>query len=257
MSKLHEVLAVESELAGVAKNVRDEAVTTFIKKEHMFKGGVRRLTMFAEGRKSEEAAGAQDMAVTESAMPKLQYVLQAQVKYWDAVLQKEEANQRAKSDLVIELEDGSSVTLAKDVPATFLLGLEAKLTSLRPVIEAIPTLPAGINWEPDTTQVLPGVFKRVPDVVTDKTEKIIKPFVLSPATDKHPAQVEKLSVDQVIGRFTQTEFCSGLSPHAKSVLLGRLDTLLRGVKAARQRANCEEVKNLGIGKALVDFLQGK
>lgn len=254
MSKLHEVLAVESELAGVAKNVRDEAVTTFTKKEHMFKGAVRRLTMFAQERKQEEDAAAQDMAITESAMSKLEYVFGQQVRYLDCVLQKEEANQRARADLVIEESDGSTFVLAESVPATFLLGLESKLSMLRPVIEAVPTLPAGVNWVIDETQTLPGVYKRVPDAMTDKTEKIIKPFVLVPATDKHPAQVEKLSADIVIGRFTQTDFHSGLTPHAKSVLLGRLDQLLRAVKAARQRANCTETADIHVGKKLVDFL---
>jgi hypothetical protein len=119
MSKLHEVLAVESELANKDKLIRDETVVSFTKKENLFKGAVRRLEMLVETRKQEEAAGAQELAVTESVMPKLEYTFATFAKYLDAVLQKEEANQRAFADIVINNDDGSQPTLMSKVPATF------------------------------------------------------------------------------------------------------------------------------------------
>lgn len=255
--KLHEALAVESELANKDKLIRAETTVSFEKKENLFKGKVRRLEMFSETRKQEEAAGAEEMAVTESVMPKLEYTFGAFAQYLDVVLQKEEANQRASSDLVIVDDDGAEIVLMHKVPATFLLGLESKLAAIRPVLLVAPTLPPGINWVPDTQQPLKGVYRRIPDVITDKTEKSMKPVVLAAATDKHPAQVEKVIYDAIIGRFTVTEWSSAITPHDKSKLLERLDRLISAVKQARQRANCAEISDLHIGKNIVDFILGK
>lgn len=67
---------------------------------------------------------------------KLDYMLnQHIVPYLDAVLQKERANQDAKADIVVD-----GIVLAKDVPATFLLGLEEKLKRVHEVLDKIPTL---------------------------------------------------------------------------------------------------------------------
>lgn len=254
--KLHEVLAVEGELQGVFKNIVAETTTSFEKKPHLYQGSIKTLTMVDDTRKHEEASGSQVVNVTDTVPAKLEYTWASVIRYLDCVLQKEEANQRAVADLVVEA-DGESVTLAAAVPATYLLGLETKLALLRPMLLAIPTLPPGGQWVPDEAQEKPGIYRRTQVDVSDKTEKTVKPITLAPATDKHPAQVQVLNVDVAIGHYATQYFHAGMTPHDKSVLLGRLDDLTRAVKQARQRANCTETRDLHIGKAVVDFLMRK
>ena len=112
------------------------------------------------------------------------------------------------------------------------------------------------TYEPKAQdQSKPGVYKKVQIDVKDRTEKTIRPVILAPATDKHPAQVQVLNVDAAIGVYRTQYRHGGLSPHDKSVLLGKFDRLLAAVKKARQRANCAEVNRaMRIGQVLVDFL---
>lgn len=252
--KLHEVLAVESELQGAFKKIVDETQVTFDKKANLFQGMVKTLRMVDDTRKHEEESGSQIVAVTDTVPSKLDYTFKTVVQYLDAVLQKEEANQRAKADIIVVNDDGTTTTLATGVPATYLLGLETKLAALRPMLNAIPTLPPGRTWLLDEGNGKPGTYKTAQLDVTDKTEKAIKPVTLSPATDKHPAQVQVLNVDQVIGHYHTQYFNAGLTPLDKSVMLGKLDRLIAAVKQARQRANCVETNNLHIGQGIVDFL---
>ena len=248
MGKLHEVLAVEGELAGVFKKTLDEAKVTFDKKANLFEGRDQRVEMRDEHRKMEEGTTHQE--ITETVPSKLAYVSQHVVNFLDCNLQKESANQRAVADLV--LEDGT--VLGQGLPATYLLGLETKLKSVREMLDAIPTLPPGFTWTADTGAKLPGVFRRNEVEERVRTEKIIKPVVLAPPTDKHPAQVEKISVDDPIGKVTTVHFSGMISPHDKSVLLGRCDALLRAVKQARQRANGVEVPEAKVGGRLMNFI---
>lgn len=254
MSKLHEILAVEGEAQGEFKKIIAETQTSFEKKANLYMGQDTTLSMFAEERKKEEEQGTQVVAITDTIPSKLAYTFGAVTRYLDVVLQKEEANQRACADLVVETENGDEITLATSLPATFLLGLESKLAALRPMLDAIPTLPPGGTWVLDDQAKLPGVYKKVQIDVKDRTEKTIRPVILAPATDKHPAQVQVLNVDAAIGVYRTQYRHGGLSPHDKSVLLGKFDRLLSAVKKARQRANCVEVKKLNIGQVLVDFL---
>jgi hypothetical protein len=171
----------------------------------------------------------------------------------DIYLRKEEANQRAKADVMI----GDEV-LAKDVPATVLLGLETKLAALRAVYEAIPTLMPGPTWVRDTDAKLPGVWRSVHPDQRVKTRKTIEPVVLVAATREHPAQVEKVSVDKPIGKITIQTLSGMTTSAAKSETLGRLDRLIGAVKKARQRANGVEVnKALRIGDALMGYVNGE
>ncbi len=173
-------------------------------------------------------------------------------RYIDIYLRKEEANQRAKADIVV----GDEV-LAKDVPATVLLGLETKLAALRGVYDAIPTLMAGPTWEEDLTHRLPGVWKSVHPDMRVKTRKTLGPVVLVQATKEHPAQVEKISVDKPVGRITIQTLSGMTTSAAKSEMLGRLDRLISAVKQARQRANGVEVnKALKIGDVLMAYING-
>lgn len=246
--KLHEILAVEGDLAGKSEKVRDETVTTFTKRKEHFEGRVKRLRMFDEGDKQLEEAGAEYKEMVTTVGEKLKYLQGSFVKYWDAVLQKEATNQEAKADLVV---DGSII--AEKLPATFLLGMENKLKELRAVYDCVPTWTPGVKWVAAAGE-RPGVYRMEPDELALKTKKMAKSTVLYDATKEHPAQIEKWFEDVPIGEFVLTRTTGALSPAEKSALLGRVDTLIRAVKKARQRANATDVVKMNVGKKLFDFI---
>lgn len=247
MAKLHEVLAVEGDLEGQYKRVVEEAEATFGKPER-FIGYTRTLQMFDDARKHEEEAGYEHREITTTVKDKLDYVAVAISRYLDAFAQKESTNQVAQADIVV---DGQVFMAA--VPATVLLGLETKLKTIRGMCEKIPTLSPGVQWARDET-LGKDVWVTAELETALKTEKTLKPFILYEATDKHPAQVKELSDTTNIGIYRKQYVSGMLSPAEKSRLLGRVDTLIRAVKTARQRANNTEVVKKDIGKAIMAFI---
>lgn len=248
MSKLHEVLAVEADLQGTAEKVRTECVTTFTKKANLFGGGNRVLKMFSEDRKNEEDGGRVDAPLNTTVDDKLRYIIDSQIKYFDCLAQKEATNQVAKADLVV-----GNVTLAKDVPATLLLGLESRLKAVRGVFETIPTLDPNVNWV-EAPEQGEGIWKSAEPEVTRREEKVMKPVVLYAATDKHPAQVKESVENQTVGLYYTMKFSGMITPAKKSNYLERIDTLIQAVKQARQRANSTEVVKTTIGDQLFDYI---
>lgn len=248
MGKLHELLAVEGDLASVAEKVTDEAVNTFSKKQEHFVGQVRTLTMFDEARSGENVTDEKPLVTTVGA--KLDYVAKQVIPYFDAVLQKDVTNQSAIADLVV-----NGKTLAKDLPATFLLGMEARLKKLRKVYETIPTLNPGIHFVKDEAAG-EGVYRQENPSTNMRTEKTIKHKVLYDATKEHPAQIERWNEDVPIGRIETAHTSGMVSPAEKSRLLGNVDTLLRAVKKARQRANTVDAATTKVASAMFDYIHG-
>lgn len=248
MPKLHEVLAVESGLQAAAKKINDETIKTFGKKDEHFVETVTQLRHFAE----EDSKLDQDdsKAMVTTVFDKLLYFVQPNVRALDAYLQKEATNQTASADIVV-----AGKVIAADVPATVLLGLETKLTELRLVYDAIPTLAPGPTWLPDENKRKQGgVYRSTHPDVTFRTRKTVKPIIMAPATEHHQAQVQAVSEDVPIAKITKQHWSGMISSGQKSDLLERLDTLLRAVKRARQRANATDVVDRKIGKELFAFL---
>lgn len=249
MSYLHEVLAVEKDLESVSLKVQEEAIVTFTKKTEHFLGNNKRLEMFDEGRRKEEAGFKEEKQIVTTVDDKLDYVGQAFIKYIDAMAQKESTNQHANSDVVTP----SGFVLLQDIPATLLLALEGRLAKLRLVYETIPTLQPGINWAEDTS-IGKGVFKASNDEIRHKTEKVLESKIIVAPTEKHPAQVEKWTEDRPVGQYVNTRWSAMITPARKSQLIGRIDLLIGMVKQARMRANTAPVVGGNIGKTLLSFI---
>jgi len=244
MSKLHELLAVENDLEKVTNKLVAESSRTF-GKENLFSASVRRLKHFDE---AESVSDTEDeVALTTTVDDNLDYLVEPIARYWDAVLQKESTNQTAKADLVV-----GDVTLGKDIPATFLLGMEKKLNKLRELYESIPTLAPGINWTLDASQG-ENIFK-ADDTIQFKTKKDIEFRTAAPATDKHPAQVVQLETTVNVGKYTLTKWSGMVSPFEKAERLERFDAMITAVKKARMRANNVDVVDSHIGQSILDFI---
>ena len=248
MSKLFELLTVEPDLQGTYKKILDEAKGTFSKKEGLFTGSIRKLDLF-DSSAPETPIERQELTTTVN--DKLDYMFDPVIQYFDALLQKEDANQRASAPLKV-----GDIVFADRLPATYLLGMESKLKELRQVFDEIPTLAPGISWEKDE-EIGKNVYKtKFPDEKF-KTAKVFRHQVLYQATDKHPAQIEKWEDTENVGKYVTTKWSGMISPSEKSEMLSRIDILLRAVKKARQQANTEEVNtSLSIGERISNYILG-
>ena len=245
MAKLHELLAVEGDLEGTYRKILEETKVTFTKKAEHFMGFIRTLRLFDE----EATPLAPDYKELDSTVDaKLDYQKAHIIRYLDAVLQKEMTNTTAKADLIV---DGK--TIVKELPATFLLGLETKLKHVRDVYSTIPTLQPGVKWEKDENRGK-GVYATANPEETYQTEKIIDSVVLYKHTKEHPAQIKEVSKTIKTGKYTKIVWSGMLSPAEKSILLGKIDKLIRAAKQARQRANTTPVIKATVAKELFNFI---
>lgn len=242
MGKLHEVLAVETDLKATADKLLKETLNTFKSKEGHFEATEVRFHPLKEDG-INEAPEVKPMVDTIAG--KIAYTTKNYAKYVDAVFQKEATNQIAKADLL--LDDGQ--VLAKDVPATVLLGLESKLKEVRAMYEQVPTLAPGEDWKKDEQS---GHFKAVSERV--RTMKEQTPVVTYEATKEHPAQVVMMTKDVRVGRVVTTKQSSLLTSADKATLLGRVDALIQATKKARMRANNVDVKAGTIGETIFSFI---
>lgn len=247
MAKAHELLAVEGDLSQTATMMLAEATATFAKKPDHFKGHTRSLNYFDETRSKENVTETKVLVTTVD--QKLDHVLTHLGAYYDAMLQKEATNQTAIADLIVNGKE-----IGKGLPATFLLGMETRLKSLREVVQAIPTLDPATSWEKDENTGK-GVYVSPPQTEF-KTEKKLEYATLAPATERHPAQVKDWTIDVRVARL-ETIHRSGMwSVARKAEVLDRIDTLMHGIKQARQRANLAEVVKVQIASNLFKAIFG-
>ncbi|RLI66884.1 MAG: hypothetical protein DRO67_00490 [Candidatus Asgardarchaeum californiense] len=254
-AKLHQLLAVESDLEGKYKRVCEESKKVF-NKPAMFMGYHRSLVSFLEDDPIEYPDENQAMATTVE--DRVNYTGESIASYLDALYQKEATNQNAKADLVVD-----GVTIGTNLPATFLLALESRLKYIRSVYETIPTLPAGVEWKPSEDKG-EGVWDMVHPEEKLKTKMTFKSKVLVEAQfppegrsgQSLPAQIEKWEEQVPVGKFVKNVWCSMITSHEKAEVLGRIDKLIQAVKRQRQQANTEPVVKGNVGAAIVNFING-
>jgi hypothetical protein len=248
MAKLHELLAVDSNLKVQADKTRTELRKTFETKRHLFAEKKIVTTPLAEGgQQSTEVQSEIQTTVTKE----LEWFGGHMAKAIDVSFQIGVANQAAKADIV--LEDGT--VLLKDVPATVLLELEKRVKEMMDLIQAIPTLDPAKGFAEDTARG--KGFYRARDISKTRTQKVQKPLVLYPATPEHPAQTQLVSVDEPVAKLEEQEWSSCITVAAKGDIYDRAEAVLRAVKKARSRANDIAVDtNAKIGAAITKAVFG-
>lgn len=248
MGKLHELLAVEDSLAVTFKKVAEEAKDTFVKKDNLFQGrSIRQESKLDQKdiKYVEFPDTTENIPVAETVVGKLQYVAEHASKYFDAVAQKDASNRNATGSVVIE-----GKTILTDIPAVTLLFLENKLKLIREVIESAKNLDPAKIWASSPTQ---HVFM-APETSKPVKDSIEEYIITAPATDKHAAQTAKVVRQPIVAVKHSTEFSGLISSHEKSLLLGRVDTLITAIKQARQRANTAETVDVKVAKQLFNFI---
>lgn len=249
---LHELLAVEQERKGEADKARRNTQEQFTRKTSHFTGIRRTFRPFSVDEDKGEVPGERLEAETRlvTTVPEtIEEALKALRRALDVSYQIDEANTRARANLVIDDE-----VLAEDVPATFLLQLEKRLRHVRDLFEQIPTRDPVKLWQLDTGADKSHVFRAEP-VVTIRKKRERKYNVMYEATKEHPAQIDIVEVDEPVGEIRSYEWSGMLSPGLKNALIERTERLIRAVKQARSRANTEKVNTeRKIGAAITAYL---
>ncbi len=248
-SVLHELLAVEGDLRNTKDRTRDTVISQFTSNPAAFLGAIKNLYLFDEDRKAEEQVV--QVEVANTVKEKLNEVTKAFTRYWDLRLQKEQANQNARADVII-----NGKNIFTDVPVTFLLNMEEELRQVKKVYSVMPTLKPGVEWE-DDSQKGRGIYKSTHNTETAKTEKTKQHKVIVQATDKFPAQVEVWNDDRPIGKYITQNWSGMISESDKALLISRIDTILAAFKKARQRANTQQTCQMEIGKEVFAFIHAE
>lgn len=230
MPKLHELLAIEGSLEKQADKVRNDLIDTFNKKRHLFEEKRVNFISSVEGipNSLETQSDAQTSVKKEFTL--LQSFI---VKAIDASYQIAEANTKARADIVL---DNGSVLVA-NVPATSLLELEKRMSEIHSLISAVPTLDPAKGFSFDNVRNL----YKARSVVKTRTRKERHVLIKYEATPQHPAQTEAYDKDVPIGTLEEQEWSGLLTPTEKSVLINRVEEIVRAVRRARSRANETEI----------------
>lgn len=244
MGKLHELLAVEDSLKAAAQRMLSRIESLFSDGKSKLVGKIRTYQSVNEQGETFEP---EIELLTTTVMKEMVEVEKAWAAYIDATVQKECSNQNTEADLKV-----GDVTLVEGLPATALLTLEKKLESLRAMYAAIPTNDPAERWTLDNQT---GHYVSDPRV-TYRTNKVPRVIELSPATERHPAQVQMINEDVRVGTWTTSIQSGMMSPVDKAALLERLDKLAQAVKQARVRANDVEASNVRVAETLFTYIHG-
>jgi hypothetical protein len=250
MAKLHELLAAEKTPTGAWNALYEDTLKKFKNPTHFFDGHSKSLTMIedSEGNRNIEAQAREEKPVTTTVYETLQYALDIFGKAEDLQFQKNSTNRKAHGTVMWKGQP-----LLKDMPVDQLLGLEARLTKLRLLYAEVPTLDATKHWVPATNIGAHVWGLKYPEETT-KTEKHIVPITLKEATKEHPAQVQAIQRDDVVGKFTTIKRSGSATALQKAEALKRIDELLIEIKQARMRANETAVETGTVSEVLLPLL---
>jgi len=250
MSKLHELLAAEKTPNAAWNQLFEDTLKKFGNPVNYFEGKTKSLKMLEESLANEalEDQAREERPVTTTVLDTLEYALDIYGKAEDLQYQKNCTNQIAKATVIFRDKE-----ILTDVPIDELLGLESRLTKMRQLIAAVPTLDASKHWV-KADAIGKNVWETKYPEESTKTEKHMTPVELSPATDKHPAQVQAVTKDIVVGKYTETKRSGAATAYQKAEAIKVIDDLLIACKTARMRANETEVVSGKISKVIIDIL---
>lgn len=244
-TKLHELLAAEGTAKQQADKCRADLLTTFEKKRHLF--GEKHIT-FHSVAEDAEVVVEDHSALQSTVRTELNWIKGIWSRALDLSYQVAGSNMEARADVVLD----SGVTLLSNVPATALLEGEKRMSEAHALIMGIPTLDPAKGFVPDPDK---GVnIYRARDDVKARTKKIQRPLILHPATKEHPAQVQAITEDVVIGHLRVQEWSGLITPAEKAEMLNRAEELRRAFKTARSRANACKAATATMATAVLGYV---
>lgn len=169
---------------------------------------------------------------------------------FDVVATKDFGNCDAKADIVIDADTDNPVTLFQSVPVSYLLWLEKQLNDMWTFAKGLPILSSTEQWKWDDAQNCwaTEAFQ------TAKSKKISKPLVKYEATKEHPAQVEMVTEDELVGNWTTRKFSGAIQTKEVETIKENIQKLQKAVKFARENANSTEIQQVKIGEKILGFV---
>lgn len=253
MTRLHELLAAEKTPLAAWNALRADTEKKLKNVEHFFSGHERSLKMIEDSPASavEEAKARESKALATTVSATLEFALGVWAKHENLQARKNTANRGAIGDIMWR-----GGKLVNGVPVDELMGLEVRLGQIRELIAAVPTLDATKHWV-SASHMGAHIWQLANPEETSKTEKIVVPVIMAPATDKHPAQVQAVAKDVNVGVFSTLRLSGACTAAQKAEALLRIDELITEVRQARVRANQIEVAETpDIAEPLLNLILG-
>lgn len=241
--KLNQIVAIEKEIKS--NTTRQETnIYHIFQKPDLFNGFSKTYTPKDE---EGERYSPENKKVVSNSTDLLKTLSKTLTELFDITLTKDTGNTLAKADIVVD-----GIKIAENVPSTFIIFLEKKLIDIRTNLNSIPTLDINEDWNKDSNSNL----YKTESIPTHRMKKIPMRFVKYEATDKHPAQVEILTNDEVVGYWNTIKISGAISIPEKTLLLEKIEKLIKSVKVAREEANSQVVSNKQIGDAIFAYILG-
>lgn len=249
MTKLHEVLAAEKTPMAAWHQLLEETKKKFSNTESFFSGHSKSLKMLEDTPQNAtvEAAAREEKAVVTTVFETLEYALEIYGRAEDLQYQKNATNIKALGKILWKGE-----VLIDNVPVDELMGLEKRLQEIRSLILSVPTLDASRQWRKG--QLGAHVWELHNPIETTKTEKHLEGVTLKESTKEHPAQVQAVTRDTVVGKFTTVLRSGAATAAQKAEAIKTIDQLLVEVKQARVRTNDTVVENRHIADKIVGLI---
>ena len=93
-----------------------------------------------------------------------------------------------------------------------------------------------------------------PSPPSARTKKVPKPIMLAPATDKHPAQTQLITVDEYVGDWELVKHSGAVPADDRRSLVRNIEKLQRAVKYAREQANMTDAPPVEAGETILGWL---
>jgi hypothetical protein len=244
MAKLHQILAVEADI----RNQTQKDLTAAhhgLQKAEMLMGLNRAYLPVKEDGDRLPPEGNLLQTRVPRAIQETQDIL---TKMFDITATRDWANTKAIADVVV-----GGVTLVKDAPAPFLLWLEKRLVDIHTFVTKLPTLPADTEWEWDANQMC---YRNAREIKTHRAIKVEDFKVVVPATPQHPAQIAKLTKDELAGYWTTIKYSGAIKVEDVAAMKARVELLMKEVKFAREKANQVEVTDISVGGGVMKYIFG-
>lgn len=241
-AKLNQIIAIEKGVKSRAYSVLSD-LNKAVQKATIFNGFHKSYQpLDAEGK----ALPPESQVVQATVGDVLTMVRKDMSELFNVETRKDYTNCVAKADVVV---NGHAILTG--APVSLLLFFEKQLTDLRTFVGNLPVLDPTEKWEFDENS---GYFV-TPGTKSHRTEKEQVPIVLYDATDKHPAQTQLITKDEIVGYWMTTKQSGAMSKPYRMAMLERIEKLLAAVKMAREDANMqEEVPTDDVGERFFDYL---
>lgn len=238
--QLHEMIAVKK---GV-KSRRIAELTTLYQeasKGDLFSGVIKTYKPLDEN--DPERLSDERKLVQRNAREMLKRAGEAMTELYDVEASIDVTNANARADIIVDDE-----VIARDVPATTLIFLEKQLEDWATFVKSFVVPDEAVEWV-DGEDAL-----RTREALSYRTAKKLQTIKKAPATEKHPEQVDVVTVDAIVGTYTTVKLSGAMPARQKREHAERAAKLLDAVRAARERAATTPIVRKEIGRAIFQFL---